>query len=145
MTKLECFNYFGIELKNIRWSWAGLNNTGHNRNDRGEGPVAALTMWTDQISWNKEKRCSVWSVFNLNNKIWKDSAGNLERIEIIKFCINNLSGEFRPVFVNPKSPGVFDETRESDKHYIIHERDFWYKITNFDEDTGECEAESFIK
>ncbi len=36
-------------------------------------------------------------------------------------------------------------SRESINHYIIQDRDLWYKITNFDDDTGECEAESFIK
>ena len=55
MDKIDCFRYFGIEVTNIRWSWAGLNESGLNRRDTGGGAVAALTIWTDQISWDKEK------------------------------------------------------------------------------------------
>ena len=145
MDKIDCFKYFGIEVNNIRWSWAGVNETGNNRKDIGYGPVVALTIWTDQNIWNKEKRCSIWSVFNQNNKLWKDAKGNVERIEIIKYCIKNLNSEFRPIFVEPKKPGVIDETREAKKHYVIKDRDIWYKITQFDDVSGECEAESFIK
>jgi hypothetical protein len=143
--KIDCFRYFGITLKNIRWSWAGLNVSGASRKDNGDGPVVALTVWTDQVSFNKEKKLSVWSTFNKNNKLWKNDKGNIERIQIIKFCIKNLQSEFRPVFVEPKKPGVIDDTREAKRHYIKKDRDFWYKITKFDEETGECEAESFIR
>jgi len=145
MDKIDCFKFFGIELKNVRWSWAGLNNNGIDRRDKGEGSVAALTVWTDQTSWDKKKKCSIWSTFNKNNELWKDDNGNIERIEIIKYCLKNLNGEFRPVFVEPKKPGVIDETREAKRHYIIKDKDFWYKIIKFDESTGECEAESFVK
>ena len=55
----------------------------------------------------------------------------------IKFCIKNLHSEFRPVFVEPKKLGVIDDIREAKRHYIKKDRDFWYKITKFDEKTGE--------
>ena len=48
-------------------------------------------------------------------------------------------------FVDPKQPGIIDDTREAKKHYVIKDRDIWYKITKFNEKTGECEAESFIR
>jgi hypothetical protein len=31
MDKIDCFKYFGIDVKNIRWSWAGLNKSGKGR------------------------------------------------------------------------------------------------------------------
>ena len=145
MTKADCFKYFGIVAKNPVWSWAGLNESGDNRKDKGEGAVAALTLWTDQVVWSKEKRCNVWSIYNKKNEIWIDSNGNNERIEIIKFCIKNLNSEFRPIFVVPKKLGVFDETRDIERQYIKKEQDMWFKITCFNEATGECEAESFIR
>ena len=145
MDKIDCFRYFGIEVTNIRWSWAGLNESGLNRRDTGEGAVAALTIWTDQISWDKEKKCSVWSTYNKNNELWKDDYGNKERIEIIKYCIENLKSEFRPIFVDPYKPGIFDETREAKKHYIKRDKNIWFRISNFDQKTGECEAHSFMK
>ena len=145
MDKIDCFKYFGIDVKNIRWSWAGLNKSGKGRKDFGSGPVIALTIWTDQNQWNKDKRCSIWSTFNQNNLIWKDTNGNIERIQIIKYCIDNLKSEFRPIYVDPEQPGIIDDTREAKKHYVIKDRDIWYKITKFDEKTGECEAESFIR
>lgn len=145
MDKIDCFRYFGIEVTNIRWSWAGLNESGLNRRDTGGGAVAALTIWTDQISWDKEKKCSVWSTYNKNNELWKNEKGNKERIGIIKYCIDNLKSEFRPIFVEPKNPGTFDETREAKNHSIRRDKDIWYRISNFDQETGECEAYMFIK
>tara|TARA_B100000768_G_C11215909_1_gene348176 strand:- start:43 stop:480 length:438 start_codon:yes stop_codon:yes gene_type:complete len=145
MDKIDCFAYFGIKVKNIRWSWSGLNESGDNRKDSGYGPVAALTIWTDQTTWDKEKRCSIWSTFDQNNEIWKVDKGNSERIKIIKYCIKNLNSEFRPIFVVPMKPGVIDETREAKSHYVKKDRDIWYRITKFDEMSGECKAESFIK
>lgn len=145
MDKIDCFKYFGINVNNIRWSWARLNKSGNDRKDFGSGPVVALTIWTDQVHWNKDKRCTIWSTINQNNKIWKDTNVNIERIQIIKYCIERLNSEFRPIFVGPKQPGIIDDTREAKKHYVIKDRDIWYKITKFNEKTGECEAESFIR
>ena len=70
MNKLECFAYFGITLKNIRWSWSGINKSGNNRKDilgDGNEGVAAFTLWTDQLRWDKENKCSLWSTFNAEN------------------------------------------------------------------------------
>tara|TARA_B100000795_G_C22397755_1_gene285913 strand:- start:44 stop:490 length:447 start_codon:yes stop_codon:yes gene_type:complete len=148
MNKLECFAYFGITLKNIRWSWSGINKSGKNRKDilgDGKEGVAAFTLWTDQLRWDKENKCSLWSIFNAENHLWREAKGNIERIENLKYCLENLNGEFRPIFVEPKKPGVIDETREAKRHYLKNDKDFWYRITSFDEVTGECEAQSFIK
>lgn len=68
----------------------------------------------------------------------------MDKIDCFKFFgIDNLNREFRSIFVEPEQPGIIDVTREARKHYVIKDRDIWYKITKFDEKTGECEADSF--
>ena len=133
MNKKQAFKYFGIIQKNEVWSWSGISD------DRG---LVALTIWTDQCKWIKEERKYVTSIFNMNNEIWKDLPGNQERIEIIKYSLNNLDGKFRAIFITPMKKGIFDETREI-KSVKPYDKCF-FKFTDFNETTGEYAAESII-
>ena len=49
-----------------------------------------------------------------------------------------MSGKFKAIFVEPISPGIYDETRSIKKITVNHKISF--KITEFDEETGECSA-----
>ena len=129
MNKKEAFKYFGIIQNNERWSWSGISE---------DGKTVALTIWTDQSKYQNGK----WhySNFNKNNEIWINSPGNKDRIKHIEYCIKNLDSKFRVIWVHPKKKGVFDETRDI-KQINPLEKGF-FKITRFDEITGEFEAES---
>ena len=144
-TKKEAFSKFGIKQKNERWSWSGLNlGTSAPIDPSLESPFCVLTIWTDQKKFNIDSKIHYWSTFNCNNEIWKDKPGNIARINDIKFCLENLNGEFLAIFINPVKKGVFDEESRKIKSISINTR-LWFKITRFDEKTGECEAESFLR
>ena len=129
MNKKKAFATFGVTQKNERWSWAGMND---------DESLVVLTIWQDQAPWDKENKILTTSTFNQNNEIWKDSLGNLERIDIIKHGINNLDGKFRAIIMVPKKPGVIEETREYED---ARPHPAWFKITKFDEETGEFSSE----
>ena len=113
------------------WSWSGISD---------DKTTVALTLWTDQCEWIKEDRKYITSTFNKNNDYWKDLPGNKDRIKHIKYCIANLDGKFRAIFITPVKKGVFDETREI-KSVRPYDKCF-FKILDFNVITGEYSAES---
>ena len=131
MNKKEAFAFFGIKQTNERWSWAGI---------RDDKSLVALTIWNDQKDYESGGKWET-SVFGMNNPIWKDSKGNKERIKIIKYCIENLDGKFRVIWMEPKERGVMDETREY--LWANPEKKSWFKIRDFDEETGEFSSDNF--
>ena len=130
MNKKQAFAYFGIKQKNQTWSWSGIND---------DHSLVAMTIWTDQYIEIKKDKVFFWSTFNQNNDIWKDSLGNLERIKLIKICLERLNGMFRPIFVEPKNPNINNETRKIAKTHKPDDK-CWFKIVQFNENTGECSA-----
>ena len=131
MNKKEAFAFFGIKQTNERWSWAGI---------REDKSLVALTIWNDQKKYHRSGKWKT-SVFGMNNPIWKDSPGNKERIEIIKYCIENLDGKFRVIWMEPKERNVMDATREY--LWARPEEKSWFKIRDFDEETGEFSSDNF--
>ena len=138
INKKEAFAKFGIKQKNEVWSWSGINRDAPIPISQNlEAPICVLTIWNDQYDY----KAGIWSIFNCNNEIWKDSNGNKARIEDIKYCLSELNGEFKAIFIEPVKRGTYDETREI-KKISINDM-LWFRITRFDEETGECEAERF--
>ena len=138
INKKEAFAKFGIKQKNEVWSWSGINRDAPIPISQNlEAPICVLTIWNDQYDY----KAGIWSIFNCNNEIWKDSNGNKARIEDIKYCLSELNGEFKAIFIEPVQRGIYDETRQI-KKISINDK-LWFRITRFDEETGECEAEHF--
>tara|TARA_Y100001935_G_C16861683_1_gene293498 strand:+ start:38 stop:478 length:441 start_codon:yes stop_codon:yes gene_type:complete len=138
-TKKDAFAKYGIVQDNERWSWSGINTDITPPIDPNLAlPLCVMTIWTDQRKFDKEKRQYEWSIFNAENEIWRDSLGNKKRIEHIKFCLDKLDGKFKAIFVEPINSGIYDETRSIKKITVNHKISF--KITEFDEKTGECSA-----
>ena len=138
INKKEAFAKFGIKQKNEVWSWSGINKDAPIPiNKNLQAPICVLTIWNDQYDY----KAGIWSIFNCNNEIWKDSNGNKARIEDIKYCLSELNGEIKAIFIEPVKRGIYDETREIRKISINDK--LWFRITRFDEETGECEAERF--
>ena len=134
MNKKEAFLKFGIKQKNERWSWAGISN---------DKSLVVLTIWTDQREWHQETKTFITSTFNCRNEVWRDSKGNIERIEIIKYCLDKLEGKFRVIFMTPKDKNVFEGTREYIK--AVPYTKAWFKITDFNDQTGEFSSISIKK
>ncbi len=138
-TKKDAFASYGIVQDNERWSWSGINTDNIPPiNPDLDLPLCVMTIWTDQRKFDKEKRQYEWSTFNAENEIWRDSFGNKKRIEHIKFCLKNMDGKFKAIFVEPINPGVYDETRAIKKITVNHKITF--EIIDFNKDTGECSA-----
>ena len=126
MNKKEAFLKFGIKQKNERWSWAGISD---------DKSLVVLTIWTDQREWHQETKTFSTSTFNCRNEVWRDSKGNIERIEIIQYCIDKLDGKFRVIFMTPKDENIFDGKREYIKAVPFMKA--WFKIMEFNQQTGE--------
>ena len=138
--KKDAFAKFGIKQKNESWSWSGINKDKPVPiNQNLIAPLCVLTIWLDQY----DHVSGVWSIFNCNNEVWKDKNGNRYRIQDIKYCLDEVNGEFQAIFIDPVNRGVYDEKRKI-KNISINEK-LWFKITRFDEETGECEAKRFTK
>ena len=78
--------------------------------------------------------------FNKNTELWKNLPGNNDRKEHIQYCIDQCNSLFRTIMIIPEKKGVFDETRE-----IKNAKPFdaaWFKILEFNPDTGEFKAKS---
>lgn len=135
MNKKAAFGYFGIVQKNEVWSWSGIKE---------DESLVAMTIWTDQFKCIEENDSLFWSTYDQNNSEWIDSFGNKERIDIIKKCRQKLDGKFRPIFVEPLNPGVNDETRVITSTHTPND-DYWFKIVQFNEETGECAAIGYKK
>ena len=130
MNKKEAFAHFGIKQTNEHWSWAGIKE---------DKSLVVLTIWTDQRNYEQGGRFTT-STFNANNEIWKDHLGNKERIEIIQYCIEHLDSKFRVIWCVPADPNVFEDTREVDDAIPFKKK--WFRITEFDQETGEFSSES---
>ena len=142
--KKEAFAAFGITQDNEVWSWSGINLDKSAPIDSNlSSPLVVLTIWTDQKYFDKIKKIHIWSTFGKNNKKWINDNGNVKRKEHIRFCIDNLDSEFQAIFIEPINKGVYDETRKIKKMSINTK--LWFRITEFDEETGECSAASFNK
>ena len=131
MNKKQAFKYFDVNQKNERWSWSGISS---------DKRTCVLTLWVDQTNFDKRSRSYRHTNFNANNSDWRNLPGNKNRINDINYCVKNLGGRFRAIFVSPVNPNEFGETRE-----ISHLKampNLWFEITKFDEETGEFESKS---
>lgn len=131
MNKKQAFKYFDVNQKNERWSWSGIS---HDRK------TCVLTLWVDQALFDKHSRSYKHTNFKANNSDWRNLPGNKNRIKDINYCMKNLEGKFKVIFVTAVNSNEFGETRK-----IAHLKpmlDLWFEITKFDAETGEFESKS---
>ena len=131
MNKKMAFEFFGVKQKNNIWSWSGINY---------DKSLVVMTIWTDQRVFIQENDTYIWSLYNRNNQIWKDKAGNKERIQNIKFSYENLNAKFRAIFITPKHKNNTNITREIIAGEIAPCTSHMFKFVDFNEETGECIA-----
>ena len=131
MNKKMAFEFFGVKQKNNIWSWSGINY---------DKSLVVMTIWTDQRVFIQENDTYIWSLYNKNNQVWKDKAGNKERIDNIKFSYENNNAKFRAIFITPKDKNNNEITREIIAGEIAPCTSHIFKFVDFNEQTGECIA-----
>lgn len=128
-TKTEAFAEYGVECANSRWSWSGRSP---------DGTTVALTFWSDRFVDFKSQPIVY------RDEGWGDDVervrrpGNKERINNIKFALENLSGIVRVVMAKAKDVKAHPREIES----CWPQPKLVMRITHFDELTGEWAAES---
>tara|TARA_B100001142_G_scaffold301954_1_gene328085 strand:- start:284 stop:691 length:408 start_codon:yes stop_codon:yes gene_type:complete len=127
--KKNSFSYFGVKQINDHWSWSAVSED-----------VTVLTLWVDQMKFDKLNRKYSHSNYNANNSIWKNLPGNRHRIDHINHCLDKHSGKFRAIITTPVKNNEFGETREIES--LKPMKDLWFQIKSFDNETGEFESES---
>ena len=144
MNKKQAFTYFNLAQRNPVWSWSAISEdlrppSYFNNLIAHEAKLVGITLWVDQMSPNDEM---IWEYDNFykNTELWENLPGNQDRKEHIQYCIDHCNSLFRTIMIIPEKKGVFDETRE-----IKNAKPFdaaWFKILEFNPDTGEFKAKS---
>ena len=125
--KVQAFEYFGIKLRNDRWSWSGRT---------ADGKTVAIQLWKDHFDY-KTKPISYSDFGDKRLPLWTSRLGNLERIENLKWAAHNCEGQFRVVIGTPVDDNV-DSRQTSDAY---PQKRMVMKIVDFNETTGELRAE----
>lgn len=124
--KVAAFAHYGAVLNNVQWSWSA----------KTPSEEVVLTFWQDLFNY-KTKPVS-YSVFDdptINDR--KNSHGNIERIENLKWARDNCSGRLRVVVVNAVDPKASPRKIKS-----AYPRDnIIMKLIELNEETGEFRAE----
>lgn len=124
-SKKECFEKFGVSLRNERWSWSGRND---------DGSKVVLTFWKDFFKYGTNPPTYV-------DKGWgeKDDVsrlGNKYRIEDITWALDHCDGLVFPVIA--VADDLSENPRKISRCYPAE--GFKMRITEFDPDTGEFSA-----
>jgi hypothetical protein len=147
MNKKQAFAYFDLVQKNPVWSWSAISDdlrpaSYFNNNLKLDARLVGITLWEDQMNFSAERTWK-YSNFNKNTELWQHLPGNADRIEHIQYCLDFCSSIFRAIIVIPVKDGIFNATRE-----IKDVEPFdaaWFKILEFNSNTGEFTAESILE
>jgi hypothetical protein len=130
-TLRDAFAYFGAKATNPRSSWSARS---------ADGATIVLTLWEDGIE--DDGKTVVANSFNRPNlPVWKDRAGNRDRIKNLRLARDNAGGLFRVVMVTAKDPTA--EPRTTQRRYphptlVMH-------LEELNETTGEFRATSVAR
>jgi len=123
-TRRECFEHFGAEYANQRWSWSGRSR---------DGTIVVMTMWQDEII-RRDRRTIYESRLRPNEKT---RPGATERLANLKWARDHCDGLVRVVIAVAKDVNA-DPRSAID--WFPQDR-LIMKITELDE-TGSFRAES---
>jgi hypothetical protein len=127
-TLAEAFAYFdGAKAVNPRWAWAAQSD---------DGKTVVLTMWTDQISWRRE-RLLYQAKVKPGRDAWVKLQGNQDRIDKLQHAQNNCGGLFRAVIVE----AIDTEARpRSTRSMYFADDELVMKLMTLNPTTGEFTA-----
>ena len=128
--KVAAFARFGVALHNERWSWSGKSS---------DGKTVVLQLWKDRLNY-KTKPISYSDFKDPSLPEWRDRPGNKERIENLKWAKEHCDGRFHVVIGVAKDVNAHPrETLEA-----FAQPNLIMKITEFDEATGEFNAQQVV-
>lgn len=125
-TLAECFQKFGAEKANPRWSWSARSS---------DGKTVVLTLWCDLI--RIQDKTATYDTFGLNLDQWIDRAGNRERLENLKWARDHCDGLFRVVIIVAKDLNTHPWSIAE-----CYPHDMQMRLRDLNEETGEFRAVS---
>ena len=121
----DCFAYFSVVPKNLRWSWSGKSE---------DNSVVAVTLWQDRfegggkIYRSRNHRGDEW---------WLHSPGNSELMDNLELARDNLDGVVQVIVAIPKDKSASPRSiKECFPHPSLRMR-----VTQLDRVTGEFTLE----
>jgi len=127
MTLEEAFRKFKAKKWHSQMCWSAI----------ADNSISVITLWNHQIIRDKETRRMFYSCFEEDSVYWLDHAGNKKRKVHIQNSLDHHQGyfsaievfahdaAFRPIAIRKQVPMV----------------NFWWKIKEFNAETGEFSAE----
>jgi hypothetical protein len=127
----DAFAYFGAKAANPRSSWSARS---------GDGTTIVLTLWDDEIE-DDGKTVTTDSFNSPTLPIWRNRAGNRDRIKNLRLAQENAEGLFRVVIVTARD--LTAEPRAILRRYphptlVMH-------LDELNETTGEFRATSVTR
>lgn len=130
-TKLSAFEYYGTRQTNERWSWSAIAD---------DKSVVAVNIWKDSIKYNDRKE-PFYDGFDEQHEntlhLWINEKGNNDRKKHLKHAREKLDGLVRVIIAVAVDPMVYP--RGILDVYPLN--DLWFKITKFNETTGQFKLE----
>lgn len=124
------FRKLGVTPKNQMWSWSGIS---------ADGNTAVITVWAHELKYKDGKPIISTYVKDLGSDRFIGSHGNNERIQVVKYALENLDGLVRVIVCQAKEgPNGIDV--EHPKISRAHQTKWLMKIESFNETTGEYRA-----
>jgi len=123
-TRKKCFDHYGVDYGNERWSWSGRS---------ADGSVVAMTFWQGELSV-KDGR---FSYASRPRREEKRRPGGTERLRNLQWARDHCDGIVRVVMAIAKDPSA--DTREA-KSWTVRD-DLLMRVTSIDESTGAFTAE----
>ena len=128
--KLSAFKAFGTKQTNQRWGWAAIAE---------DKSTVAVTIWKDRIKLNDKK--PYYDGFDEHHEksfeLWGGEKGNNDRKKHLKYAIENLDSLVRVVLIKAVDENAYP--REIGSVYPYEH--MWFKITKFNEETGQFRLE----
>ena len=127
MTLEEAFRKFKAKKWHSQMCWSAI----------AENSISVITLWNHQILRDKEKRIMYYTCFEDDHIYWKDHAGNSKRKIHLQHSLEKHKGYFSAIEVFAKDT----DARPIEIKKQVPMVRFWWKIVEYNPETGEFSAE----
>ena len=127
LTLEESFRKFNAKKWHNQMCWSAI----------AENSISVITLWNHQILRDKEKRMMFYTCFEDDHVYWQGHAGNTKRKEHILNSQENHKGYFSAIEVFARD----SDARPIEIRKQVPMMKLWWKITQYNPETGEFSAE----
>ena len=124
--KSEFWVYKTVQT-NERWGWSAISD---------DASIVAVTIWKDLVRYNANKE-PYYDGFDDHHEntihLWGDNIGNDDRKKHLKHSIEHLDGNVRVLITVAEDIDAHPRVIKD----VYHWSDLWFKISKFDEITGQ--------